>query len=96
LVVVSSAGVNEVPTVHPGSVLGATWQLPSEELTVLVIWLAGEVRGLSTLTVKRTVALPGPPAVVAAGTGTFWVQAVPAGEGGGPLTQLSQPSPSPA
>src|SRR6516165_5580345 len=98
LVVVSSGGVKVVLTEHPGSVLGARWQLPSEALTTLVITLAGVTfRGLTTVTVKWTVALPAPPAVVAAGTFTFWVHSVPSAEGvPGAATHGVQPSPTPA
>ena len=56
-----------------------------------VITLAGvTARGWSTVTEKRTVSLPAPPFVVAAGTATFWVQAVCGAE---PTTQEG-PQPS--
>src|SRR5262252_10599140 len=97
LVVSSWGGVNPVFASHAGSVgSSVALQVPCEECTKLVIWVVPDGSGgWSTLTVKVLVTSAAA-VVLAAGTGTFWVQAVPAGEGGGPLAQFSQPSPSPA
>jgi hypothetical protein len=65
---------------------------PSEESTTLVISVVPGGRGLSTVTVKCTVDFSGSVALLAASTGTFWVQAVPAGEVTGSATQCPQPS----
>src|SRR5262249_13003907 len=94
LVVSSWAGVNPVFASHAGSVgSSVALQVPCEECTKLVIWVVPDGSGgWSTLTVKGTVVLPGPPAVVASGTGTFWVHSVPAGEGVAARQEGPQPS----
>jgi hypothetical protein len=92
LVVVNSGGVGLL-AVHWGS---ATWHVPSEEVTTLLIAVVLGARGVATVTVKWTITEVGSVADFAAPTGTAWVQGVLAGEAGaatqvGPHPSLASP-----